>query len=384
MQGEPFMTPTISRRTMLGGSLAGAIALALPRSSHASGPWSGYDAAMVIDGCASPGNSAYDGEEPLPDDAVADLRSSGVTCLCVTVGGVANAPPDAAFVQAVSSISHWESEIDRHPEVLARIRSVADIDAAKRQRRTGLCYAFQDGISFESDPGRLEVFHRLGVRIIQPTYNRRNLLGDGCLEPDNAGLSKTGIEAIERMNSLGILVDLSHCGRKTAADALRISKQPVVFSHTGCAAVAEHPRNRTDAELRAVADKGGVAGIYFMPYLRVGHQPTADDVIRHLQHAVDVAGEDHVSIGSDGGISPQVVDDAFRARFAEITRTRVEAGIAAPGETETGYLFASDLNTPRRLETLAGMLAARGWTDTRIEKVLGLNLTRVFATAWGG
>jgi len=104
----------------------------------------------------------------------------------------------------------------------------------------------------------------------------------------------------------------------------------------------------------------------------------------HLQHAVDVAGEDHVSIGSDGGISPQVVDDAFRARFAEITRTRVEAGIAAPGETETGYLFASDLNTPRRLETLAGMLAARGWTDTRIEKVLGLNLTRVFATAWGG
>ncbi len=376
------MTENISRRSVLEGSVAGAIALALPRSLPAAPSWAGYDAALVIDGCGSPGNSRYDDAGPLPDDAIADLQGSGVTCICVTVGGVANAPADAAFVQAVSSISHWESEIDRHPEVLARIRSVADIDAAKRQRLTGLCYAFQDGISFESDPGRLEVFHRLGVRMIQPTYNRRNLLGDGCLEPDNAGLSKTGVEAIERMNDLGILVDLSHCGRRTAADAIRISKRPVVFSHTGCAAVAEHPRNRTDDELRAVADKGGVAGIYFMPYLRVGYQPTAMDVIRHLEHAVDVAGEDHVSIGSDGGISPEVVDDAFRKRFAEITRARVEAGIAAPGETETGYLFAADLNTPRRLAVLADMLIARGWSDARVEKVLGLNLRRVFASVW--
>jgi len=376
------MTPMISRRSMLGGSLAGAVALALPWPSRAARPWSGYDAALVIDGCASPGNSAYDGAEPLPGDAVADLRRSGVTCLNVTVGGVAHESTDAAFVQAVSEISYWESEIDRHPDVLARSRSVADLDAAKRERRTGLCYAFQDGTFFETDLARLEVFHRLGVRVIQPTYNRRNLLGDGCLEPDNAGLSKTGVEAIERMNALGILVDLSHCGRKTAADALRVSKRPVVFSHTGCAAIAEHPRNRTDAELRALADQGGVAGIYFMPYLRVGYQPTAAEVIRHLEHAVNVAGEDHVAIGSDGGISPEVVDEAFKQRFAEITRARVEAGIAAPGETETGYLFAADLNTPRRLETLAGMLAERGWSDARIEKVLGLNLRRVYAAVW--
>jgi membrane dipeptidase len=376
------MKATMSRRSVLEGTVAGAIALSLPRSLQAAESWGGYDAALVIDGCGSPGDSAYEDTGPLPDAALADLRASGISCICVTVGGVANGPADSAFVQAVSSISHWESEIEHHPDVLARIRSVADIDAAKQRRVTGLCYAFQDGVSFESDPDRLEVFHRLGVRMVQPTYNRRNLLGDGCLEPDNAGLSRTGMEAIERMNELGILVDLSHCGRKTAAEALRISKQPVVFSHTGCAAVAEHPRNRTDAELRAVAEKGGVAGIYFMPYLRVGHQPTAGDVIRHLEHAIDVAGEDHVSIGSDGGISPEVVDDAFKERFAEITRARVEAGIAAPGETETGYLFAADLNTPRRLATLAGMLSAHGWGDARIEKVLGVNLRRVFAAVW--
>jgi membrane dipeptidase len=156
-----------------------------------------------------------------------------------------------------------------------------------------------------------------------------------------------------------------------------------VFSHTGCAALADHPRNRTDAELRAVADKGGVAGIYFMPYLKVGHQATAAEVIRHIDHAIDVAGEDHVSIGTDGGVSAEVVDDAFRKRFAEITRARREAGIAAPGETDDGYLFASDLNTPRRFETLAGLLAGHGYPDARIDKILGGNLRRVFADAWG-
>ncbi len=94
---------------------------------------------------------------------------------------------------------------------------MADIAAAKQAGRTGLIYGFQDGVAFETDLSRLEELYRLGLRIVQPTYNRRNLLGDGCLEPANAGLSKAGVEAVEKMNALGILVDLSHCGRQTAA-----------------------------------------------------------------------------------------------------------------------------------------------------------------------
>jgi len=105
--------------------------------------------------------------------------------------------------------------------------------------------------------------------------------------------------------------------------------------------------------------------------------PTADSYLFY------VAGEDHVSIGTDGGVSAEVMDDAFRRNFAEVTRVRVEAGIAAPGETADGYLFASDLNTARRLETLATLLAGRGHSDARIEKILGRNLRRVFADAWG-
>jgi len=292
-------------------------------------------------------------------------------------------PPLEAFEAIVRDITRWEGEIERHPTVFARVCTAEDIRRARQAGQTGLVYGLQDGVSFEDDAGRLEALHHLGIRVLQPTYNRRNLLGDGCMEPADGGLSRAGHEAIERMNALGILVDLSHCGRRTAADAIRTSKRPVAFTHTGCDARAPHPRHRTDDELRAVAATGGVIGIFVMPYLARGRQPTAADVIAHLEHAIEVAGEDHVSIGTDGHVSPTEVTPEFVAAFRKNTQERKALGIAAPYETEDGYLFASDLNTPRRFETLAGMLLARGHGEERVQKVLGGNLLRVFGDTWG-
>jgi membrane dipeptidase len=305
-----------------------------------------------------------------------------MTCLHLTVGEVGSMPPDDAYDKAVASIARWEAEVDSHPAALVRVRSAADIRAAKASGRTGLMYGFQDGVCFETDLDRLTTFHQLGIRVIQPTYNRHNQLGDGCLETVDGGLSARGREAVERMNALGILVDLSHCGRVTAADAIRVSTRPVAFTHTGCAALADHPRNRTDVELRAVAATGGVAGIYVMPYLSGGRQPSADDVIRHLEHAIDVAGEDHVSIGTDGTLSAITLTPEFIANFAANVAKRKAAGIAAPQEHEDGYLFAADLNTPRRFEQVADRLSLRGHSDARIEKVLGANLLRVLDAVW--
>jgi membrane dipeptidase len=373
--------PMLSRRSFIAGSAAAAVAVAMRAPAFAAGD-NPYRRAIVIDGLGGFGNSTADGDAPLTDAFVQDVRDSGVTCVHVTILPVGTTPPDTAFTQAVIGIGEYEAEIDRHADVLMRVRTAADIAAAKQAARTGVVYGFQDAVAFETDLSRLDELYRLGIRVVQLTYNRRNLLGDGCLETANAGLSKTGVEAIAKMNDLGILVDLSHCGRQTAADAIRVSQKPVAFTHTGSAAIADHPRNRTDDELRAIADKGGVAGIYFMPYLSDGRQPTGADVVRHLEHMLDVAGEDHVSIGTDGGISAEVVDDEFKKRFAEIARQRRDAGIAAPGETEDGYLFANDLNTPRRLETLADMLLARGHSAARVEKILGQNLVRVFSETW--
>ena len=369
----------VTRRTFVAGSAAAAIAVGLraPARAAAAGV---YRRAIVIDGLGGLGNSETMG--PLTDAQVGDIRDSGLSCVHLTMRPVGTTSPDTAFTQAVINIGEVESEIESHPDVLRRIRTVADIVTAKQAARTGLIYGLQDGVAFETDLSRLDELYRLGLRIVQPTYNRRNLLGDGCLEPANAGLSKTGVEAIERMNALGILVDLSHCGRQTAADAIKASSKPVAFTHTGSAAMNDHPRNRTDSELRAVAENGGVSGIYFMPFLSEGKQPTAADVIRHLEHMLKVAGEDHVSIGTDGGISAEVLTPEFKERHASFVRERREAGISAPGETEEGYLFASELNSPRRLETLADMLSSRGHTDARIEKILGANLVRVFSETW--
>jgi len=370
----------LTRRAFVAGGSAAAVALAIRRAAFAAAG-NPYREAIVIDGLGGLGNSAA-GDGPLADQYIGDVRDSGITCVHTTILPVGTTQPDAAFARTVQGIGDLEREIDRHPGVLCRIRTAADIAAAKRAGRVGLVYGLQDGVAFETDLARLDELHRLGIRIVQPTYNRRNLLGDGCLEPANAGLSLAGVQAIERMNQLGILVDLSHCGRQTAADALRHSKRPVAFTHTGAYAIAAHPRHRTDEELRAVAEKGGVSGIFFMPYLSQGRQPAATDVIRHLEHMIDVAGEDHVSIGTDGGISAEIVDQQYKDNFARITRQRRAAGIAAPDETEEGYLFASDLNSPRRLETLAELLLARGHGPSRIGKILGGNLLRLFAEAW--
>jgi len=373
---------TISRRELLVRSVATAVALGLPWRRAAAADWFKYREAIVIDGLGGPGGLNTDPGGRLLEQEIKDVRESGVTCAHTTVGPVGTTAPDTAFMDTVRGIAYWEREIDAHPEVLARVRTASDITRAKKTKRTGMVYGVQDGVAFESDLSRLDDLHALGLRVVQPTYNRRNLLGDGCLEPGNSGLSRTGIEAIERMNALGILVDLSHCGRQTAADAIRVSKKPVAFTHTGCQALADHPRNRTDAELKAVADKGGVSGIYFMPYLSEGRQPTAADIVRHLEHMVQVAGEDHVSIGTDGNISPTTVDEKYKEAFAKNTRERREAGIGAPWELDDGYLFAADLNTPRRLATLAMMLADRRHSAARIEKILGGNLLRVFGETW--
>jgi membrane dipeptidase len=341
-----------------------------------------YQGSIIIDGMGFPGGRQQGDVSTLNVLELEDVAASGLTAAQFTVGAVGTMPSLEAFAKIVANVTEWEGQIDANPGIFQRVRSVEDILAAKANGRTGLIYGLQDGVSFEDDPARLQALWQLGIRVIQPTYNRRNLLGDGCMEPANAGLSRSGVEAVELMNEIGILVDLSHCGRQTAADAIAASSKPVSFTHTGCYALAKHPRHRTDEEMRAVADTGGVVGIFIMPYLSEGRQPTAADVVAHLEHAMDVAGEDHVSLGTDGTVSPQELTPEFIEAFRETTRKRKELGIAAPFETEEGYLFANDLNTPDRFETLSERLLERGHSSSTVRKILGANLLRVFTDTW--
>jgi membrane dipeptidase len=223
-----------------------------------------------------------------------------------------------------------------------------------------------------------------GVMTIQLTYNNRNLAGDGSLEPGNAGLSKLGRETIARIEAEKLLLDLSHGGARTMAEAAAFARRPLVISHTGAPALADHPRNTSDETLRAVAAKGGVIGVYFMPFLKPNGHPGGADLIRHIEHIASVAGEDHVGIGTDNGVLPTILDAKTKEELDKLQKDRIARGIAAPGEAVGVYPFLPDYNSLDRYSRLAWDLGRRGWSEERITKLMGGNFLRVYREAWGG
>ncbi len=339
--------------------------------------WPGYASAMVIDALGGPGEYGAEPFAPLSARALDDIRASGLGAVNVTVSGVGSYASNPE--ETIRNIAYWNAQIAAHPERLLLVRDAGDLIEAKHSGRLGLIYGFQDATPIGEDLDHVDRFEQFGVRVFQLTYNRRNLVGDGCLEPGNAGLSSFGRALVERLNGRGLLIDLSHAGERTTREAIAASTAPVAITHTGCAALARLPRNKTDAELRALAEKGGVAGIYLMPFLREKGQPTAADLVAHIEHALKVCGEDHVGIGSDGTISPVRFDDEFRRKHAEDVASRRARGISAPGEEPDVYTFLPDLNSADRLDVLAGLLSGRGHSDARIGKILGGNFARLFS-----
>ena len=386
------MTQALDRRSFLSMAAAGAATLAVaPRAFARGAPgkagpgaapagWPGYDRAVVIDALSGLGNTSRPRDAALTAAELAQAKASGVTAVNLTVSAVGVL--QGAFPQTVDQIGFWDREVNAHADTLLKVRSTADLKTAKSSGRLGLIYGFQDTLMLGDELGRLDTFYELGVRIIQLTYNGRNLVGDGCLEPGNAGLSRLGKRLVERMNEVGVLVDLSHCGRRTTTEGIEVSKKPVAITHAGCAALADLPRNKTDEQLRLLAEKGGVFGVYLMPFLRTKGQPMAEDVVQHIDHAVNLCGEDHVGIGSDGSINPVALTPEYIAQFKEEIAQRRKLGISAPGESEDVYTFVPDLNSVRRLDTLAALLIARGYSAERVAKILGGNFARLFAEAW--
>lgn len=347
--------------------------------------WDAYDDVVVIDALGGIGNPNVRSRH-IPDRLsprlLSDMAGSGVTAVNLTVGSVGAG--EGLFEQTAGSIAAWDKAIRNSDGVLRRIRTTADIRAAKVDGALGVIFGFQDAAMLGGDLGRLGIFDDLGVRIIQLTYNRANELGDGSLEEANRGLTDFGRQVVAEMDERRLLVDLSHCGQQTTADGIAASTRPVSITHSGCYALSALPRNKRDEEMRALAEKGGVFGVYLMPFLRERGQPDAMDVVRHVEHALDVCGEDHVGIGTDGAVAPVDLSAEYRRRVREEIAQRRAAGISAPGEADDIVPLIPDLNEARRLDKLADLLAARGHSSARIEKILGANFLRLFDEVWGG
>jgi membrane dipeptidase len=352
--------------------------------------WPPFSAGVTIDAAAAAQLVWPDGMDPalvekLVAGQLAAARASGLSAVVTTV-----APSgrfwldDAAFERTRRDLAAWKARIAEHPDALRLVEVAADLEAARRDRRLGVVFTFQGTEPLGEDPDRIAMFRELGVRVIQLTHNRRNIVGDGCMEPGNAGLSNYGHEVVERLNAARIVVDLAHGAQRTIHDGIAASKAPMLISHTGCRALSDLPRCTPDAELRMLADRGGVAGMIFWPYLRTDTQPMAIDLVHHIEHAIQVAGEDHVGIGSDTSVAPiDRSDGGFESDNRAMIADMVQQGVFAPGRPADLYLFIPDLNVANRYEVLGAMLSARGHSDARIAKILGGNFARVLREVWG-
>jgi membrane dipeptidase len=263
------------------------------------------------------------------------------------------------------------------------VRSVADIHRARAEGKVGIISGTQNGTPIESDTRLIWALRELGVRIIQLTYSARNLIAEGCMELTNGGLSHFGRAAVREMNRLGIVVDLSHVGSASTLDTIDWSEAPVVVSHAGVRALRDHPRNRTDEELRNLAVRGGVIGIVgWSAFLRdpADGPATLDDLLNHLDHAVNLIGIEHVGLGLDFTTGQPVTftdTEAWGgAHFAAQSRAGWNSAAVWPVPYPDGIASIDDLPN-----ITAGLLA-RGYGKEDTRKVLGGNFLRIFEQIW--
>jgi membrane dipeptidase len=308
------------------------------------------------------------------DDITKVIRESGVTALKSTLGGAIG-----NFEDAVADIATAEQLMEKRADLFLKVRTTGDFDRARKEQKLGVIYSFESANMLEDKIERIELFWNLGVRVMQLTYNRHTPLGVGCLDGETEGLTELGRKAIAKMNEIGVALDLSHSNTKTTAEGIAASTKPPLITHAGCRAVYMHPRNKEDRELKALADKGGVVGIYMLPYITASpKQPMLDDYMKHLEHALKICGEDHVGVGSD--VPFFRVDDSDLEEMKKAAEKRKTDGIAAPGEDRPTYI--PDLNTPRKMELIADSLLKRGHNSAVVEKILGNNFKRVFGEIW--
>lgn len=278
---------------------------------------------------------------------------------------------------ALKSLDVWNTRIRENPDKLVKAVSAADFKRAKQENKLAVMLGFQNATMIENSIDNLETLYQAGTRWIQLTYNTRNLLGDGCTERTNAGLSDFGVAVVERMNELGVIVDLSHCGRQTTMDGIRFSNPGACFNHTMCETLyPNHPRAKTDEQIKAMADKGGVMGINGLGYM-IGPDPggetTIETYIDHIDHAVKVGGIDHVGLATDNAIQG-MSSWATRENWyvPRLSRFKPSYQVRWPA-------WIPELDSPDRYKNVAHALNRRGYSTNHIEKILGLNWLRYYS-----
>jgi membrane dipeptidase len=280
-----------------------------------------------------------------------------------------------AYDEAMQFFAGWNAFLAGNDERLMRIDSPADFGRVKSSGKVGVILGLQNAAHFRR-PDDVDAFYGFGQRVAQLTYNSRNLIGNGSTERRDEGLSDFGVAIVERMNKVGMAVDVSHCGDRTTLDACEASKKPVLITHSNCRAlVPGHPRVKTDEAIRAMAKTGGVMGITGVRmFVRDKEPTTIEHVLDHFDHVATLVGVEYVGVGSDSDLDgyddmPPELNAKLRAGYKGSYGFREKIDIEG-------------LDHPKRMYDLTEGLIRRKYTDPQIEGILGGNFRRVLTDIW--
>ena len=324
---------------------------------------------LVVDGLST---------SPITREQYARFRGGGVAAANLTAASIDHDLPDALV-----DIERVVSAVRALPDCYLLVTRIGDIDAARASDRIGIILGLQNGRPLQERLEHVWTLHELGVRVVQLTYNERNRLGDGCTEPEDAGLTSLGRQTIGAMNRQGILIDLSHCGHRTTRDAIDASEHPVAITHANPWGLVHNPRNKPDDVLRALASRGGVIGICpWSPMNAVPGEgrPTLQNLVAAVDYTTDLIGVEHVGIGTDHSAN-------------SATREEWETMFGRPGRypTVTGHLgdwfgfdtrFVNGLQSTDRLPLFTDALLNRGYSGTDVQMILGGNFLRLLSAVW--
>jgi membrane dipeptidase len=327
-----------------------------------------HDEAIIIDG-RDPTHLMYQMTMAEKPEYMDILHAGGLTAVVADAAWV-----DDNFGQAARAVAAWHRRVTAMNGRARIIYTAADVRRAKENGQVGFILSFQSPAPVEDDLNLVDMWQKVGIRVMQLTYQTRNLVGDGCGEKSDCGLSRFGEQLVARLNETGIVVDLSHAGERTAREAAACSSQPVIFSHTNARALCDSPRNAADALLKQVAAKGGVVGVSaYSAIVKKGGGETGTtlaDYLEHVDYLLNLVGEDHVGLGFDAG-------ELRSPAEAELLHGRIKSAGAAPK-----HRYVADINTRTKARNVTQGLARRGYNERLMRKILGENFLRVFDQVW--
>ncbi|MDC0610159.1 dipeptidase [Vibrio sp.] len=318
-----------------------------------------HDDAIVIDGLVI---AKWD------RDLFVDMRKGGLTAANCTVSVW------EGFQNTVNNIVAMNNLIEDNSDIVLKVKCTDDIRRAKKEGKTGVMMGFQNAHAYEDQLGYVQVFKDLGVGVVQMCYNTQNLVGTGCYERDG-GLSGFGHEIVAEMNRVGVMCDLSHVGAKTSQEVILASKKPVCYSHCLPSGLKDHPRNKSDEDIKFIADHGGFVGVtMFAPFLKRGIHSSIEDYVEAIDYIFNIVGEDHIGIGTD---FTQGQDQPF---FEWLTHDK---GYARRLTNFGEIINPEGIRTLGEFPNLTDALLRHGFSETQVRKIMGENWLRVLGEVWG-